>query len=498
MNDGQHHQTRRSLEQAHDETNLDAESPANAPNTIIRTSCRAIVPAGTQFEDSFAIKEWIASENHADVYTVECRRSGKWEATSQYEARVFDMEAIHPSHRRYRLRSMKRLAGRAVLNTTWSGCKVIFYKSSSVDPQDSRATEQTVSTRERSDIGIDVLDVMASLDSLSVQPVPNHDKTPQGMSHPGAHIGVSGNVDNTFTGTSSPLPGPLFRFYREYQSIAPGSYGSREIMKPGHDLLGKVANSHAALPAPPSMAQLSSVPEQAVATLAKQQSPWPSSTGGPRPLSKSELKSSAQQERRRLQQKVRRRAKRRKSSEETAAMRYKDTLLKMGILLLEACEALSRAEVLSAAKSDAHPLGAWQALRYSDETRQKVSQGRLAADDTRQILSTLLAGEMKEKPGLCWTVSLGKAIIRSRASWEEVYRAWAEAWFGTWVDAYEGRGDTDESAIKNERCMFSLETAWYDVQRLWREVGQLWELEVCQFEGSVEQDISTNGDKGNK
>jgi hypothetical protein len=133
-------------------------------------------------------------------------------------------------------------------------------------------------------------------------------------------------------------------------------------------------------------------------------------------LTKSTLKGSNQKERRRLQQRDRRLAKRRMKREEIAEKRCEDTLYKIDQLMLEAYEAVSRAEALSVANSNTPPLGAWRAQQCSDDARQKARQGRLAADEARLILCTVLARGMKKESRPWSTVLLGEAIIRSRDS----------------------------------------------------------------------------------
>jgi hypothetical protein len=81
--------------------------------------------AGVILNDEFVLGMLLRHDNHADVYSVSAMSS----QTTLLEARAYSLEALPEKVRRYRLRNIKRLASRTVLETRWHGMVVIVYKA---------------------------------------------------------------------------------------------------------------------------------------------------------------------------------------------------------------------------------------------------------------------------------------------------------------------------------------------------------------------------------
>ncbi|PMD34658.1 hypothetical protein L207DRAFT_638184 [Hyaloscypha variabilis F] len=73
----------------------------------------------------FRVTGFLRRDNHAEVYSILCVPS----PSECFEARAYDLGGLSPKLRQYRLRSIKRLSKRTVLEALWGGRTVIVYKA---------------------------------------------------------------------------------------------------------------------------------------------------------------------------------------------------------------------------------------------------------------------------------------------------------------------------------------------------------------------------------
>jgi hypothetical protein len=81
--------------------------------------------AGLILDGKFKLEKFLRHDGHASVYSV----SAIPPETTSLEARAYSLEALPQKLRQYRLRNMKRLASRTVLETRWQGLVLIIYKA---------------------------------------------------------------------------------------------------------------------------------------------------------------------------------------------------------------------------------------------------------------------------------------------------------------------------------------------------------------------------------
>jgi hypothetical protein len=81
--------------------------------------------AGLILDGKFKLEKLLRHDGHASVYSV----SAIPPETTSLEARAYSLEALPQKQRQYRLRNMKRLASRTVLETRWQGLVLIIYKA---------------------------------------------------------------------------------------------------------------------------------------------------------------------------------------------------------------------------------------------------------------------------------------------------------------------------------------------------------------------------------
>lgn len=80
----------------------------------------------------FRNEKFLRHDNHADVYAVYRPPS----QSEEFEARVYQVEGVSPKLRRHRLRNIKRLSNRTVLEDGWEGKIVVVYKVNSETCED--------------------------------------------------------------------------------------------------------------------------------------------------------------------------------------------------------------------------------------------------------------------------------------------------------------------------------------------------------------------------
>src|SRR5277367_5671638 len=80
----------------------------------------------------FKVEKFLRHENHADVYSI-CSIDSQ---TTCLEARAYPLEGISRKVRQYRLRNIKRLSSRTVLETQWQGMVIVVYKAGGSKPED--------------------------------------------------------------------------------------------------------------------------------------------------------------------------------------------------------------------------------------------------------------------------------------------------------------------------------------------------------------------------
>ncbi|RDL36206.1 uncharacterized protein BP5553_06818 [Venustampulla echinocandica] len=91
-------------------------------------------------DGQFKVEKLLRHDNHAVVYSATSFAS----PTISFEARAYVLEGIPQKLRQYRLRNMKRLSSRVVLETRWQGMAVIMYRTNAEggeDPGDNNLTE---------------------------------------------------------------------------------------------------------------------------------------------------------------------------------------------------------------------------------------------------------------------------------------------------------------------------------------------------------------------
>lgn len=88
--------------------------------TAGEASCAELILDG-----KFKLEKLLRHDGHASVYSV-CAIPPE---TTSLEARAYSLEALPQKLRQYRLRNMKRLASRTVLETRWQGLVLIIYKA---------------------------------------------------------------------------------------------------------------------------------------------------------------------------------------------------------------------------------------------------------------------------------------------------------------------------------------------------------------------------------
>lgn len=81
--------------------------------------------AGAILDGKFKLEKLLRHDGHADVYSVRAIPP----QTTSLEARAYSLEALPQKLRQYRLRNIKRLSSRTVLETRWQGMTVIIYKA---------------------------------------------------------------------------------------------------------------------------------------------------------------------------------------------------------------------------------------------------------------------------------------------------------------------------------------------------------------------------------
>ncbi|KAG4437602.1 hypothetical protein IFR05_006906 [Cadophora sp. M221] len=80
-------------------------------------------PVGVVIGGRFEIGSLLRHENHADVYSILSLVAEE----SIHEARIYDLEVDSKKLRQYRLRNLKRLSGRKILEIQWQGLLVVVY-----------------------------------------------------------------------------------------------------------------------------------------------------------------------------------------------------------------------------------------------------------------------------------------------------------------------------------------------------------------------------------
>jgi hypothetical protein len=78
----------------------------------------------------YKLGELLLEGNHANVYSV---MSAADIPLANLEARVYELEGISEKLRKYRLRSIKRLLGRTILETRRDGVVVVVYERETTD-----------------------------------------------------------------------------------------------------------------------------------------------------------------------------------------------------------------------------------------------------------------------------------------------------------------------------------------------------------------------------
>ncbi|KAI1347083.1 hypothetical protein F5Y01DRAFT_319049 [Xylaria sp. FL0043] len=72
-----------------------------------------------------------------------------------FEGRLYNFDNLTPKERHYRLRSLKRLGARVVLNTTWEGYEFVIFRSGSLEEMiHEEDTKLQPSTRSYSDLQV--------------------------------------------------------------------------------------------------------------------------------------------------------------------------------------------------------------------------------------------------------------------------------------------------------------------------------------------------------
>ncbi len=81
--------------------------------------------SGLILDGKFKLEKLLRQDGHANVYSA----SAIPPQTTSFEARAYSLEALPKKLRQYRLRNIKRLASRTVLETRWQGIVLIVYKA---------------------------------------------------------------------------------------------------------------------------------------------------------------------------------------------------------------------------------------------------------------------------------------------------------------------------------------------------------------------------------
>ncbi|KAK3382758.1 hypothetical protein B0T24DRAFT_602460 [Lasiosphaeria ovina] len=87
----------------------------------------------------FFLGQWLRTESHSEVYTVIDTMRDRTQECSNHEARVFviDPKWVHPKVRCHRLRCIKRLASRVVLEAGTATYRIVVYRKGDIEkPRD--------------------------------------------------------------------------------------------------------------------------------------------------------------------------------------------------------------------------------------------------------------------------------------------------------------------------------------------------------------------------
>lgn len=116
--------------------------------------------SGHVLDRRFVLGMPIRNENHAVVFSVEllCSDSGipghsepLQEHNVTFEARIYDLRNISPELKRYRLRSMKRMASREASHQRWHDLEIIVYVVGNITTGSHRSGNEVASGAAQSD-----------------------------------------------------------------------------------------------------------------------------------------------------------------------------------------------------------------------------------------------------------------------------------------------------------------------------------------------------------
>lgn len=115
---------------------------------------------GQVLDDRFVLGTPIRNDNHSVVFSVEylCSDDGTSgssellpEQNVTFKARVYDLRNISMKLKRYRLRSMKRMASREVFQQQWRHLEIIVYVAGNINFEDHGLDDEVPSGLARSD-----------------------------------------------------------------------------------------------------------------------------------------------------------------------------------------------------------------------------------------------------------------------------------------------------------------------------------------------------------
>ena len=86
-------------------------------------------PAGVILNGQFKLEKLLRHDGHADVYSI----SATDPQDTCLEARVYSLEGLPRKVRQYRLRNIKRLSSRTVLETRWQEMVIVVYTAGEGD-----------------------------------------------------------------------------------------------------------------------------------------------------------------------------------------------------------------------------------------------------------------------------------------------------------------------------------------------------------------------------
>jgi hypothetical protein len=98
--------------------------------------------AGVILDGKFKLEKLLRHDGHASVYSV----SAIPPQTTSLEARAYSLEALPQKLRQYRLRNIKRLTSRTVLETRWQGMVLVVYKAGGCEGAESLGNSVMVET----------------------------------------------------------------------------------------------------------------------------------------------------------------------------------------------------------------------------------------------------------------------------------------------------------------------------------------------------------------